>query len=157
MEPGGFDWKSVLEECRGCACFQMKRGMRALVAAYDGALRPSGLRSTQFSMLGVIRAYGPLTSKKLGELMLIDKTTLARSVALLSREGLIRAGEGRDRRERPLSLTEAGAARFKRAYPLWKSVQSRVLRRVGRSAIEEMSRRLASAADAAKQGRSYGR
>ncbi|MEW5884984.1 MAG: MarR family transcriptional regulator, partial [Armatimonadota bacterium] len=92
-----FDWDHALEECRGCVCFQVKRGMRALVSAYDDALRPSGLRSTQFSMLGVIRAFGPLTSKKLGELMVIDKTTLARSVALLSREGLIRAEEGRDR------------------------------------------------------------
>ena len=157
MAVQAFDWDSVLEECRGCVCFQVKRGMRVLVRAYDDALRPSGLKSTQFSMLGVIRAFGPLSSKRLGELMAIDKTTLARSLALLSREGLIRANAGRDRRERHLSLTEEGAARFRRAYPLWKSAQNRVLRGAGRPAIEELTLQLSAVVEAAKKGGSHGK
>jgi DNA-binding MarR family transcriptional regulator len=131
--------------------------MRALVSAYDDALRPSGLRSTQFSMLGVIRAFGPLSSKKLGELMVIDKTTLARSVALLFREGLIQAGKGADRREKLLSLTEEGSTRFRRAYPLWKSVQSRILRGAGRPAIDDLTRHLAAVVEATKEGGSHGK
>lgn len=108
-------------------------------------------------MLGVIRAYGPLTSKRLGELMVIDKTTLARSVALLSREGLIRADEGKDRREKLLSLTERGALRFRRAYPLWKSVQIRIIHGAGRPAVEDMTRHLAAVVEAANSGGPHGK
>lgn len=41
-------WACMLQESKGCVCFQMKRGMRAMIRAYDDALRPSGLRSTRF-------------------------------------------------------------------------------------------------------------
>lgn len=155
MDALAFDWNSALKECRGCVCFEVKRGMRALVAAYDEALRPSGLRSTQFSMLGVIRAFGPLKSKKLGELMAIDKTTLARSVALLTRKGLIDARVGKDRREKHLSLTTEGASRFRHAYPLWKSIQDRVVHGAGRPSLAGLTRHLTAIVDAANGGSSH--
>lgn len=123
-----------------------------MIRAYDDALRPSGLRSTQFSMLGVVKAFGPLSSAKLGELMVIDKTTLPRSLALLAREGLIEMRQGEDRREKLLSLTEAGESRFRRAYPLWKATQDRVKKRLGRSRIDSLIRDMAEAAQAAKRG-----
>lgn len=145
-----FPWAAVLQESKGCVCFQMKRGMRAMIRAYDEALRPSALRSTQFSMLGVVKAFGPLSSARLGELMVIDKTTLPRSLALLAREGLIEARQGDDRREKLLSLTEAGESRFKRAYPLWKAAQDRVKKRLGRSRIENLIRDMSEAARAAR-------
>jgi DNA-binding MarR family transcriptional regulator len=147
-----FAWPAVLRESRGCVCFQMKRGMRAMIRAYDDALRPSGLRSTQFSMLGVVKAFGPLSSAKLGKLMVIDKTTLPRSLALLAREGLIKVRQGDDRREKLLSLTGAGESRFKRAYPLWKAAQDRVKKRLGRSRIKSLIRGMSEAAQAAKAG-----
>ncbi|MBI5247392.1 MAG: winged helix-turn-helix transcriptional regulator [Elusimicrobia bacterium] len=89
--------------------------------------------------------------------MVIDKTTLARSAALLSREGLIQVNEGNDRREKLLSLTEEGATRFRRAYPLWKSVQNRILRGAGRPVIEDLTRHLAAVVEAAQNGGSHGK
>lgn len=152
MGDENFPWNAVLQETRSCVCFQMKRGMRAMVRAYDDALRPSGLRSTQFSMLGVVKAFGPLSSAKLGELMVIDKTTLPRSLALLAREGLIEARAGKDRREKLLSLTKAGESRFRRAYPLWKAAQDRVKKRLGRARTEALVRDLSEAVEAATGG-----
>jgi len=130
--------------------------MRAMIRAYDDALRPSGLRSTQFSMLGVIKAFGPLSSTKLGELMVIDKTTLPRSLSLLAREGLIEVRKGDDRREKLLSVTAAGQLRFKRAYPLWKAAQDRVKKRLGRPRIERLIRDISEASKAANGGCEHG-
>ncbi len=127
-----------------------------MIRAYDDALRPSGLRSTQFSMLGVVKAFSPLCSAKLGELMVIDKTTLPRSLALLVREGLVEVRKGDDRREKLLSLTEAGEFRFRRAYPLWKAAQNRVKKRLGRARIESLIRDMSEAAQAAKGGIGHG-
>lgn len=142
----------IVSEARGCVCFQAKRGMRAMTRAYDAALRPSGLRSTQFSMLGVVKAFGPLSSAKLGGLMVLEKTTLPRSLSLLAREGLIQIRRGKDRREKLLTLTAKGELAIRRAYPLWKAAQDRVLKRLGPARFESLIKDLSEAAEAAKGG-----
>ena len=142
----------MVQEAKGCVCFQAKRGMRAMTKAYDAALRPSGLRSTQFSMLGVVKAFGPLSSAKLGELMVLDKTTLPRSLALLARAGLVQMRQGTDKREKLLTLTAKGELAIRRAYPLWKAAQDRVMKRLGPARFESLIKDLAEAAEAAKGG-----
>lgn len=142
----------IIQEARGCVCFQAKRGMRSLTKAYDAALRPCGLRSTQFSMLGVVKTFGPLSSAKLGELMVLDKTTLPRSLSLLAREGFIEMRQGEDKREKLLTMTAKGELALRRAYPLWKTVQDRVMKRLGTARLESLIKDLSEAAEAAQGG-----
>lgn len=142
----------ILREAKGCVCFQAKRGMRAMTKAYDAALRPSGLRSTQFSMLGVVKTFGPLSSARLGELMVLDKTTLPRSLSLLAREGLIELRRGDDKREKLITMTAKGELALRRAFPLWKAAQDRVTKRLGAARLESLIKDLAEAAEAAKGG-----
>ena len=42
-----------------CACITLRRAARAVTAAYDAALAPSGLRITQFSILRRLARLGP--------------------------------------------------------------------------------------------------
>lgn len=151
-----FSWPDALGESRNCVCFQAKRGMRAMTKAYDAALRPSGLRSTQFSMLGVVKAFGPLSSAKLGELMVLDKTTLPRSLSVLAREGLIEMRSGEDKREKLLILTSKGEVAFQRGYVLWKAAQDRVIKRLGKARIESLIADMSLAAQAAKGENDHG-
>lgn len=123
-----------------------------MTKAYDAALRPSGLRSTQFSMLGVVKTFGPLSSARLGELMVLDKTTLPRSLSLLAREGLIEVRRGDDRREKLITMTAKGELALRRAFPLWKAAQDRVTKRLGAARLESLMKDLAEAAEAAKGG-----
>ena len=82
-------------------------------------LRPSGLRSTQYSMLMVARVLGPVTLTKLAEMTVTERTTLTRNLTILEKKGLIVIEPGEDRRERQVSITERGQEVLTAAIPLW--------------------------------------
>src|SRR5213080_2504071 len=77
-----------------CACANMRRAARAVTQLYDAALRPSGLRITQFTLLRALaRAGGPMTQDALGELLAVDSTTLSRTLRQLERSEERRVGK----------------------------------------------------------------
>jgi DNA-binding MarR family transcriptional regulator len=123
---------TVGAEVSACVCFNLRKAARAMTQLYDGVLRPSGLRVTQFSVLAVLARSGPLTQSRLARATVTDRTTLTRNLRLLEARGLIRIDQGADRREREVGLTEAGRKALAKAYPLWKEAQSRVARHVER-------------------------
>jgi DNA-binding MarR family transcriptional regulator len=79
-----------------------------VTALYDAELRATGYRTTQFTLLQVLRLSGEITQGGLAEMLALDSTTLTRNIAPLIREGLIAARPGTDRRERLLQLTVKG-------------------------------------------------
>lgn len=114
----------------GCICFNLRRASRAVSQAYDGFLQPSGLKTTQFSLLGHLIAHGPLSMTQLAERLGMDRTTLTRNLKPLEREGLVRIGPGDDRRTRSIAASEAGRAAFVQAKPLWAEAQRHFLDRL---------------------------
>jgi DNA-binding MarR family transcriptional regulator len=116
-----------------CMCGNFRRAARALTQLYDEALRPLGLRSTQFTILQALSLTGEATQGQLGELLAIDSTTLTRTLAILTRQGWISERPGEDRRERWLRLSAAGKTQFNQALPAWENIQSRLRRRLGES------------------------
>jgi DNA-binding MarR family transcriptional regulator len=56
---------------------------------YDAALKPSGLKATQMTLLTAIRVLEPATIKRLVKATVMDRTTLSRNVSLLSKKGMI--------------------------------------------------------------------
>jgi DNA-binding MarR family transcriptional regulator len=112
-------------------CGSFRRTSRALTQFYDHALRPSGLRATQFTILQVFSVAGEVSQGQLGEMLAMDSTTLTRTIEIMSRHGWIAERRGEDRRERWLSLSKAGEAQLNRALPAWNKVQSRLRRKLG--------------------------
>jgi len=114
-----------------CMCASFRRASRVLTQHYDTALRPLGLRATQFTLLQALSQAGEVSQRTLGEILAIDSTTLTRTLAIMGRRGWIASRSGEDRRERWLSLSEAGSAEFKRARPHWEKVQQGLRARLG--------------------------
>ena len=114
-----------------CMCASFRRASRVLTQHYDTALRPLGLRATQFTLLQALSLAGEVSQGTLVEILAIDSTTLTRTLAILGRRGWIASRSGEDRRERWLSLSEAGRAEFKRALPHWEKVQQELRARLG--------------------------
>ena len=112
-----------------CACF--RRASRSLTQIYDEALRPLGLRSTQFTILQALSVTGEVSQGKLGEILALDSTTLTRTLEIMIGRGWIRKRHGKDRRERYLRLDKMGRAEFSRAVPYWERVQKRVRQQLG--------------------------
>lgn len=114
-----------------CMCASFRRASRVLTQHYDTALRPLGLRATQFTLLQGLSQAGEVSQGTLGEILAIDSTTLTRTLAIMGRRGWIASRSGKDRRERWLCLSEAGRAEFKRARPHWEKVQQELRGRLG--------------------------
>ena len=114
-----------------CMCASFRRASRVLTQHYDTALRPLGIRATQFTLLQALSLAGEVSQGTLGEILAIDSTTLTRTLAIMGRRGWIASRSGKDRRERWLSLSEAGKAEYKRALPHWEKVQRELCARLG--------------------------
>ena len=122
-----------------CNCFAMRSAARHVTQFYDHVLAPTGLRTTQFSILAKLKRLGPLTINGLAKVMVMDRTTLGRNILPLERDGLISIVKGSpDRRQKALHLTAAGAARLRSAVPRWTDAQARFETAFGGSAASEL-------------------
>jgi len=109
-----------------CNCLALRQAARHVTRLYDQSLAPTGLRSTQFSILSKLKRLGPLTVNGLAAEMAMDRTTLGRTMLPLERDGLITIGSGAaDKRSKELKLTKAGARRLGAGLALWAQAQKR--------------------------------
>jgi DNA-binding MarR family transcriptional regulator len=107
-----------------CNCLAVRQAARHITQFYDQFLAPSGLRTTQFSILANLRRMGPMTINTLATEMVMDRTTLGRNILPLERDGLIAVEQGRyDRRSKELRVTEAGEASFREGMKGWREAQ----------------------------------
>ena len=107
-----------------CNCLAVRQAARHITQFYDQLLTPSGLRTTQFSILAKLRRLGPMTINALAAEMVMDRTTLGRNILPLERDDLIAVEQSsRDRRSKELRVTEAGEARFRAGMKGWVQAQ----------------------------------
>src|SRR5262245_15783983 len=130
-----------------CASFNFRRISRAVTALFDNAIEESGLRSTQFAILTAIRKAQPVSIRAISEVLVIDPTTLTRSLHLLRKLGLLTISPRGAMRQRFLNLTSEGEKALARAVPLWRNVQQKFVDQIGkdqwrtlRSQIEDVSK-----------------
>ena len=107
-----------------CNCLALRQAARHITQHYDQYLSPTGLRSTQFSILARLNRLGPLTINELAAELVMDRTTLGRNVLPLQRDGLIAIHTSpQDRRRKELRLTDAGNSRLAGAVDAWAAAQ----------------------------------
>jgi DNA-binding MarR family transcriptional regulator len=121
-----------------CMCGTLRRTSRALTQLYEQALRPLGLRSSQFTILQVLWRVGEMSQSSLGEILAMDSTTLTRTLAIMRRRGWIAERRGQDRRERILRLAKSGEKQLNRALPLWEKTQARLRHQLGEQAWDNL-------------------
>jgi DNA-binding MarR family transcriptional regulator len=110
-----------------CYCTQLRRASSGVTKIYDEALRPQGLRITQFSLLRGLARLGQATLTELSGELALDRTTMSRSVKLLIDAGWVDATVGKkDGREKILVLNDRGRKTIKDAMPLWSKAQARI-------------------------------
>src|ERR1700680_1814040 len=109
-----------------CICLTVRQAARHVTQFYDRLLAPSGLRTTQFSLLAKLRRQGSMTINALAADMVMDRTTLGRNILPLERDGLIRIEPAAsDRRSKELHLTRRGEKRLEAALKGWAEAQAR--------------------------------
>ena len=114
-----------------CMCHKARMAARVVTRAYDDALRPTGLRATQVSVLAAVGARGALSIKSLADALHMERSTLTRNLRPLEKRGYVELAPERRYRSRVLTLTSAGRAALVTALPLWEGAQRKLKGRVG--------------------------
>ena len=119
MEPEEFDFVAA----RQCVCTAARRHSRDLTRAFEKAMRGSGIRGTQFTLLATLVQTGPMPMTPLAAFLSLERTTLTRNLKSLLRDGLVESRAQKDGRVRKIAITAKGEARARGAFPLWKKAQ----------------------------------
>jgi DNA-binding MarR family transcriptional regulator len=114
-----------------CASFNFRRTARAVTQLYDAALQETGLRSTQFAILVAIAKSQPVSIGSLADVLVMDRTTLTRSLRLLKKDGLVAISDRSTMRQRFLTITPKGERALARCLPLWRKAHKRFVATVG--------------------------
>ncbi len=114
-----------------CMCATLRRASRALTQVYEDALRPIGLRATQFTVLQALSLTGEVTQGEIGRILALDSTTLTRTLKIMVRQGWIAKRRGKDRREWRLRLSKGGEAQLRRGTRYWEKAQAQVRGKLG--------------------------
>jgi DNA-binding MarR family transcriptional regulator len=120
-----------------CTCATLRRTARALTQLYEDALRPFGMRATQFTVLQALSLAGEVTQGELGRILAMDSTTLTRTLAVMGEKWIGRR-RGDDKREWRLRIDMNGKAQLARALPAWQKVQEDVKQRMGAEPWEQL-------------------
>lgn len=123
-----------------CQCASLRRAARALTQLYEQSLRPLGLRATQFTVLQALELAGEVSQGELGQMLVMDSTSLTRTLEIMRRRGWIVKRPGKDQRERRLSLSQSGREQSRRATPAWEKAQGRLRRQLGNEPWTELLR-----------------
>ena len=133
-----------------CACANLRRATRMVTQAYDSALRPAGLRATQFTMLSVLAKRGQLRQSQFAEILAMDGTTLTRNLQPLLRKDWIEIDRDDDQRVRLISITDQGRRVLDNAVPLWQQAQAKFADGLGKDDLSSMLGALARTVDIAQ-------
>ncbi|MYN09659.1 MarR family winged helix-turn-helix transcriptional regulator [Pseudoduganella aquatica] len=108
-----------------CNCFALRQAARHVTSLYDRHLAPSGLATSQYSLLAHIRALPGIGMQQLSERMVMDRTSLVRAIKPLARDGyVLQAPDPENSRKLVFSLTAAGQAKFEEAHGYWAQAQA---------------------------------
>src|SRR5271170_441501 len=109
-----------------CICRVVRDAARTLSNAYDRALAPSGIRTTQFTLLSVLARELVASVNQLSELLGIDQTTTTRNLSVLEDAGLVMRVPHHDPRVKLMKLAAKGKQKRQIAVECWQKMQDHV-------------------------------
>ena len=118
---------------------------------YEAALKESGLKVTQFTLLQALSLLGESPQSGLVRFLAIDATTLSRTLRPLALRGWIRVVDGTDARETRWQLTPEGHRKVMRTRPAWERAQQDLRARLGKKTWTLLMDELATVAATAQE------
>jgi DNA-binding MarR family transcriptional regulator len=116
-----------------CLCGNLRLATRVVTAAYDARLVASGLTSAQLGVIWCVLSAERASMLRIGELLVMEKSTVTRNVAVLRARGFVEVETGADARVKEVIATPAGRKAFARAIPHWQVAQREMSALLGSS------------------------
>ena len=123
--------KSTSTQPQGCTNFKLRQLLRSVSRLYEAQMAPTGIKTTQYSLLSHLLTLGPVAPSELAQQMGLDASTLTRNLRPLIDQGYAAQGPGADARSRQITLTDAGRAKHAQAKQHWKRAQLSLNERLG--------------------------
>jgi DNA-binding MarR family transcriptional regulator len=112
------------QECRACHCYALRRAARLVTQHYDRLMRPSGLRTTQFTLLVTLAEAGPMPMTRLAGRLGLERTSLTRNLKPLAAKGWVTVVADADRRVHTVAIAASGRTKARAALPHWRKAQA---------------------------------
>ncbi|WP_259294873.1 MarR family winged helix-turn-helix transcriptional regulator [Paraburkholderia sp. DHOC27] len=122
-----------------------------MTSVYDEALRPIGLKITQFSLLRALERLEAATYTEVAAEVALDKTTISRNLKILIDSGWVVVSADEDARYKVAQLSPAGKKLLRRAEPHWEVAQKKVESEVQRFMKGPANKRLLEALESLQQ------
>ncbi len=122
-----------------CNNATLKRASRMLGQIYDEALAPSGLKTTQYTLLSQIDRMGRPPLRELAIEIVMDLSALGHTLKPLIRDGFLALEpDDADRRVKRVVLTKRGKSKLVETRKLWSKTQHRFERVYGEKRAAEL-------------------
>jgi DNA-binding MarR family transcriptional regulator len=131
----------IAEMASTCVLMRMRLISRVLTGFYDEELRPFGIGSPQFALLGAISMIEPATRAEIGRFHRQDRSTLTRNLKIILSEGWMEEIQGEaSGRGRPIVLTKKGRDLLRSAEPVWRLAQARAKALLGKDGMSVITK-----------------
>jgi DNA-binding MarR family transcriptional regulator len=104
---------------------------RVITSLYDNALRPLGVKASQFNILVVAGKLGLARPAEVCQILRLDASTLSRNVERMRTQGWLEVVPAEDARTQPFRLTNQGKRLLEQAASAWKKAQREAERLLG--------------------------
>ncbi|MCG7337579.1 MarR family winged helix-turn-helix transcriptional regulator [Sporosarcina sp. ACRSM] len=122
-----------------CACANLRKAARSVTQAYERKMESTGLKVTQYYMLVNIARHDKISISNLGDVMLLDQSTVTRNVNVLKNSGYVDiARDPIDSRTKSVSITDIGLAKLEEATPIWLQIQEKIEKDIGQEKYADL-------------------
>ena len=118
-----------------CTDTKLRQLLRCIDQHYDRQVAPTGIRTTQYSLLALVIDDGPFRPADLARRMRLSPSTLSRNLGPLVSRGLLRLEPGADRRSRRVSATIDGQSQRVRTRGRWDMAHDLLVTRLGEQRV----------------------
>jgi DNA-binding MarR family transcriptional regulator len=128
-----------------CPALRVRQASRVLAKLFDDELAPFGLLSSQLPVIATAALFGDSGApmNKLAQALLMDRTTLTRSIRPLKRAGLLRVARSpEDARTKIVVITRSGERMIETIFPVWKRVLQQIKKSLGAEMLTDLHARL---------------
>jgi DNA-binding MarR family transcriptional regulator len=126
---------------RECPALRVRQASRVLARRFDDELARFGVLSSQLPVLAGTALFGSAGApmNRLATALLMDRTTLTRSIRPLERAGLLRVARSlQDARTKVVVVTRSGEQMIETIYPVWERIVKAVKKSLGAQELTEL-------------------
>jgi len=118
-----------------CIAFRIRALSRVITNVYDTALKRHGITMNQATMLIMLSYVGKAGPGRIGQVLIMEKSTVSRNLKLMKKKGWIEAEEGETGRDQVVSVTQKGNKLLTAFHPDWEKAQKQAEELLGKQGV----------------------